>query len=230
MKKWTLLEETTTPDGSKMSLLSHDEDYVMRVNDRELMSTRHYSSEEKLAQFACIPVSERAAPRVLIGGLGLGFTLRAALKFLPKQAQDVVAELLPEVVAWNKNPAYKLAAGALADPRTIVEIGDVAAIIARNSAGFDAIMLDVDNGTTTMCTEGNKSLYLRNGLTSVRNALRPGGLVVYWSAQEDPLFAKQLAKSGFKVEIKQARAHDTGGSFHTLLIGRKGRGPGANNQ
>lgn len=223
MKKWTTLEDITTPDGSRMTLVSHDKDYVIRVNDRELMSTRHYASEEKLAQYACIPVAERANPRVLIGGLGLGFTLRAALKFLPAKAQVVVAELLPEVVAWNKNPAYPLAAASLADPRTTVEIGDVAKLIARSDAGFDAIMLDVDNGTTAMCTEGNRSLYLRNGLTNVRKALRPKGIVVYWSAQEDPLFAKQLDKAGFKVEIQQARAHTTGGSIHTLLIGRKNR-------
>jgi spermidine synthase len=223
MKKWSLLEEAKTPDGSLMTLHTHDGAYVIRVNGRELMSTRHFASEEKLAEFACLPVSNRTSPRVLIGGLGLGFTLRAALKSLPPKSEVVVAELMPEVVAWNRNPDYGLAAECLADPRTKIEMGDVADIIARTDSGFDAIMLDVDNGTTAMSTDGNKNLYQRQGLANIWKALRPAGLVVFWSAQEEPLFAKQMQKAGYKVDIRQVRAHATGGSIHTLLLGRKGR-------
>lgn len=222
MKKWSLLEEVKTPDGSLMTLHTHDGTYVIRVNGRELMSTRHFASEEKLAEFACLPVSKRTSPRVLIGGLGLGFTLRAALRSLPQKSEVIVAELLPEVVAWNKNPAYGLAGESLADPRTIIQMGDVADIIARADSAFDAIMLDVDNGTTAMSTAGNKSLYQRQGLANIWKALRPAGLTVFWSAQEEPIFAKQMQKAGFKLDIRQVRAHATGGSIHTLLIGRRG--------
>jgi spermidine synthase len=224
MKKWTLLEQAATPDGSALTLHEHDGDYAIRVNGRELMSTRHHASEERLAEVACAHLkaaSTRTAPRVLIGGLGLGFTLRAALAQLPPNAEVIVAELMPPVVDWNRNPAYGLAAAALADRRTQLEMVDVAVLIARNSGGFDAIMLDADNNTTSMNTAGNRRLYERDGLAVVKAALRPGGCVVYWSADSDPLFAKLLAKSGFVVEVEKTRAHATSGGLHTLLIGRR---------
>ena len=201
MKTWTVLEQVTTPDGSELALVTDECDYVIRVNGRELMSTRHFFSEEQLAVVACAELKKKKGVRVIIGGLGLGFTLRAALASLGADAEVVVAELLPEIVSWNQNPSYKLASAALADPRTHVVIGDVAPLIARSRNTFDAIMLDADNETTAMNTAGNSSLYQAHGLARVHAALLPGGRVVYWSAGEDPLFAKRLGKSGFDVEL-----------------------------
>jgi spermidine synthase len=220
MKKWLNLEETQTPDGSTLSLHQHDDTLVIRVNGRELMSTRHFASEEKLGEIACSPYKDKVGAKVLIGGLGLGFTLRAALANLHQSAQVIVAELMPEIVTWNKKPEYKLAAASLADPRTRVLMDDVGTVIGRSAKSFDAIMLDADNGTTAMSTQGNSALYESHGLYAIQAALKPGGIVVYWSAQEDPLFVKKMHKSGFKVEVQKVRSHHTSGGKHTLILGR----------
>jgi spermidine synthase len=216
-----LLEQLKTADGSSLALVERDGEYAIRVNGRELMSTRHSFSEEQLGVVACRGRAQRANVRVLVGGLGLGFTLRAALANLGRDAHVVVAELIPEVVAWNRNPAYPLAAAALADPRTEVVLGDVADIVAHSQNRFDAIMLDADNQTTTMNTAGNSSLYQTAGLAKVWRALRPGGTVVYWSAGEEPLFAKRFASSGFDVAVQRVRKHPTAGGQHVLLVGQR---------
>ena len=227
MKRATVLEQVTTPDGSTMTLVERDGAYMIRVNGRELMSTRHSFSEEQLGVVACQSRAKLAGACVLIGGLGLGFTLRAALATLGPDARVVVAELVPEVLAWNRNPLYRLAAAALADPRTQVVIGDVAAVIGQGQDRFDAIMLDADNQTTSMNTAGNSSLYQPAGLAKVWRSLKPGGTVVYWSAGEEPLFAKRLASSGFDVEVQRVRKHPTAGGQHVLLVGhRRERDPG----
>ena len=224
MKKWTQLEQVTTPDGSTLSLAVHDRDYVIRVNGRELMSTRHSYSEEQLGAVPCAALAQQRAARVLIGGLGLGFTLRAALANLAADARVVVAELLPEVVVWNRNPTYPLAADALADPRTEVVLGDVAHLIKSSQARFDAILLDADNQTTNMNTEGNAWLYQAAGLAAVHRALTPNGTAVYWSAGEDPVFAKRFASNGFEVEVARVRRHPSSKASHFLLIGRRRAG------
>src|SRR5688572_24740142 len=164
MKRATVLEQVTTPDGSTMALVERDGEYALRVNGRELMSTRHSFSEEQLGVVACQGRARLAGARVLIGGLGLGFTLRAALAHLPRTARVVVAELVPDVVTWNRNPDYPLAAAALADPRTEIVIGDVADILAQSRDRFHAIMLDADNQTTSMNTAGNTALFQRAGI------------------------------------------------------------------
>lgn len=222
MKRATVLEQVTTPDGSTMTLVERDGEYVIRVNGRELMSTRHSFSEEQLGVVACQERAQLNGASVLIGGLGLGFTLRAALATLPRDASVVVAELVPEVVDWNRNPAYPLAAAELADPRTKVMLGDVADIMVRSQYGFDAIMLDADNQTTSMNTAGNTSLYQPAGIAKVRRKLNAGGTVVYWSAGEDPLLAKRLAAGGFDVEVHRVRKHPAGGGgHHVLLVGHQ---------
>jgi spermidine synthase len=220
LKKWTLLEQVTTPDGSTLSLAVHDGTFVLRVNGRELMSTRHSYSEEQLGVVACQAVRARPRASVLIGGLGLGITLRAALANLASDAQVLVAELVPEVVTWNRNAAYPLAAAELADPRTEISLGDVALVIERSQARFDAILLDADNETTLMNTAGNSRLYQTTGLAAVRRALKPQGLAVYWSAAEDPVFAKRFAAAGFQVETQRVRRHPSRKSGHVLFIGR----------
>lgn len=221
MKRAKLLEQVKTPDGSTLALVELDGEYVLRVNGRELMSTRHSFSEEQLGVVACEGYAQVKGARVLIGGLGLGFTLRAALATLARDAHVLVAELIPEVVTWNCNPAYALAADALTDPRTNVTIGDVADILVRSPKSFDAIMLDADNQTTSMNTAGNSSLYHPSGIGEVWRKLEPGGTVVYWSAGEDPLLAKRLAASGFAVEVQRVRKHQTSGGQHVLLVGHR---------
>ena len=221
MKKWTVLEQVTTPDGSTLSLAVHDADYVIRVNGRELMSTRHSFSEEQLGVVGCESLAHKAHARILIGGLGLGFTLRAALESLRSDAQVVVAELLPEVVTWNRNPAYSLAAAALADPRTELVLGDVARVIERSEARFDALLLDADNQTTAMNTAGNARLYRASGLRAVHRALVRGGTAVYWSAGEEPEFARRFAQSGFEVEVRRVRRHPSTTASHFLIVGRR---------
>ncbi len=222
MKPTTPLEQVTTPDGSSMTLVERDGEYVIRVNGRELMSTRHSLSEEQLGVVACRERAHRQGACVLIGGLGLGFTLRAALATLARDARVVVAELVPEVVDWNRNRAYPLAAAELADPRTNVMIGDVADVMVQSEHSFDAIMLDADNQTTSMNTAGNTSLYHPGGIAKVWRKLKPGGTVVYWSAGADPLLAKRLSAGGFDVEVHRVRKHPTGGGgHHALIVGHR---------
>jgi len=221
VKKWTLLEQITTPDGSQLCLAEHDGTYVIRVNGRELMSSRHSYSEEQLGVVGCQALRQVKGAQVLIGGLGLGFTLRATLATLARDARVLVAELLPEVVTWNRNPAYALAAAALADPRTEVVIEDVARVIERSEARFDAILLDADNQTTHMNTAGNTRLYQAAGLASVQRALTSSGIAVYWSAGEEPAFVQRFRRSGFDVEVQRVPRHPGATASHFLLIGRR---------
>jgi len=221
MKQATVLNQVKTPDGSVLALVERDGEYVLRVNGRELMSTRRSFSEEQLGVVACKGRAQLKQACVLVGGLGLGFTLRAALANLGRDARVIVAELVPEVVTWNRNPAYPLAAESLADPRTQIVIGDVADILVESRDRFDAIMLDADNQTTSMNTAGNSSLFQRAGIAKVWAKLKPGGTVVYWSAGEEPLLAKRLAASGFDVEVHRARRHATGGGHHMLYAGHR---------
>jgi spermidine synthase len=223
VKKWNLLERTPTPDGSTLTLYEHDGEYVLRVNGRELMSNKRHASELRLGELGgdlC-----KAGGRILIGGLGLGFTLRGALKMAGPSAEVVVCELLDEVVRWNRNPAYPLAHAELADPRTEVVVGDVFDTITAARESFDAILLDADNGTTAMMTEGNERLYMTSGLALVRAALAPGGTAVYWSATREPELERSLRKLGFTVRTEVIRAYGVGGPRHSLIIGRLSPGP-----
>jgi spermidine synthase len=223
MKKATVLEQVTTPDGSKQALVERDGEYMIWVNGRELMSTRHAFSEQQLGVVGCQPLRSKKGARLLIGGLGLGFTLRAALENLAADAHVVVAELMPEVVAWNENPAYPLARAALLDRRTEVVLGDVAALIAKSVARFDAILLDADNETTAMNTAGNSSLYQSAGLANIARALKPRGTVVYWSVGDDPALVKRLTQAGFVVRAEGFRKHPTAkcGGHHVLIVGAR---------
>jgi spermidine synthase len=221
LKKWTELEQVTTPDGSRLSLAVREQEYVIRVNGRELMSTRHSFSEQQLGVVGCQPLRQKPAASVLIGGLGLGFTLRAALANLARDARVVVAELLPEIVSWQRDLKYPFASAALADARTQIVIDDVASVIAESEARFDAILLDADNQTTAMNTAGNRRLYQAAGLAAVRRALTPDGTAVYWSASEDPLFEKRFESAGFAVETQRVRRHPTGKASHFLIVGRR---------
>src|SRR5580704_9232591 len=163
MKKRNTVDTARMPNGKTISLYEHDGAYSVRVGGAELMSTRRHASEEKIAELACARLKGIASPRVLIGGLGLGFTLKAALAVLPRDATVVMAEILPAVIAWNRNPDFHLAAGAIADPRVTVLQKDVGEIIRESRGAFDSIILDVDNGPAALSTEGNGRLYTASG-------------------------------------------------------------------
>ncbi|NCY03817.1 MAG: hypothetical protein EBX36_13150, partial [Planctomycetia bacterium] len=227
MKKTTLLDQATTPDGSPLTLHEHDGAYLIRVGGVELMSTRQHHSEERLAALACAGIGPGVAgARVLVGGLGLGFTLRATLALVPADAAVVVVELVPAVIRWNRVPEYPLAADALADPRVEVIAGDVVDVIRnsrdRHATQFDAIMLDVDNGASGLTAAANSRLYSAAGLALIRAALRPRGCLAVWSAAADPAFEHRMEQGGFAVAVERARVHAGGGSLTTLFVGRLG--------
>ncbi len=219
MKKHILLDSTRTPDGRELLFTEHDGDYSIAIGGAELMSTRKHNSEDRLAELACAGLRTKPKARVLIGGLGLAFTLKAALASLGPDAQIVQAEILPAVIAWNRNPAYPLGAKALEDRRVVIAQKDVAKVIRESPGGFDAIMLDVDNGPAALTADGNKGLYVLSGLHAARTALRPGGRIVYWAAAADQPFERLMGKAGFIVTVHRCRAHVNNGSWHTLYEG-----------
>ena len=218
MKPHERLGEARTPNGTLITLYRHDGAYLIRAGGVELMSTRRHLSEDRLAEVACAPIREVPQARVLIGGLGLGFTLRAALRQLRQDAEIVVAELLAEVIAWNQDPAYGLSHEAMSDPRVRVVHDDVTNVLRASPGGFDAIMLDTDNGPDGMLMSENAALYAASGIALTVAALRPGGSIVYWSVGDDPKFARALRGSGLAVTTLLVRAHDTTGPMHTLYV------------
>lgn len=219
MKPWEILARATTPAGAELVLARRGDEHVIRVDGRVLMSSRQHGSEEEMAHLACERLQSRTAPRVLIGGLGLGFTLRAALDCLPPTAELVVGELVPALVEWNRGLLAPLAGSPLSDARVRVVEGDVAALIAGARAEFDAILLDVDNGPSALTSPANARLYGPSGLRAARRALRAQGLLCLWSAGPDEAFAARLRESGFSVEVAQAGARGpTGGTRHVLFL------------
>jgi spermidine synthase len=222
VKKWTTLDQALTPDGKTISLREHDGIYAIHVDNIPLMSTRQHASEERLAELACAHTRAVRGARVLIGGLGFGFTLKAALAVLPADAVVVMAEISAAVIAWNRNPAFPLASTWMADPRVTVLQQDAGEVIRQSRASFDSIILDVDNGPAALSTEGNTRLYDADGLRRARAALRPGGCLAIWSAAPDPAFEKLMARAGFRVEVERARSHASSGRWHTLFLGRIG--------
>lgn len=218
MKPYERLGEARTPNGTVIALYRHDGAYLLRADGVELMSTRRHLSEDRLAEVACASLRDVPQARALIGGLGLGFTLRAALRQLREDAEVVVAELLPEVIAWNADPQYDLSAAAMGDPRVRVVQDDVINVLRANAAAFDAIMLDTDNGPDGMLMSESTPLYAARGIQTTVAALRSGGTIVYWSVGDDPRFARALRGEGLTVKTLQVRAHDTAGPMHVLYV------------
>jgi len=217
VKAFETLDQFTTPDGRKLSLHRRDGDYFVYLDGDELMSSRAAGSERALAELACDGLGDR--PRVLIGGLGLGFTLRAALDVLPPSAEVVVAELFAKVIEWNRAYLPHLQDGALTDRRTRIVHGDVWDLV-RHEAPWDAILLDVDNGPEAWCFESNSRLYDRPGLERIQTALAPCGVAAFWAAQADPRFLKTLRKSGFKARGHTVRARQGRGARHAVFVAR----------
>jgi spermidine synthase len=222
MNPWVLLETTDVPgDGGTMKLYQRAFEFSISVKNEELMNSRMHGSEDALAELACKRVAGRVQPRVLIGGLGMGFTLRAALDNLGDTAVAIVAELVPSVVEWNRTHLAKLAGNPLADPRTRVRVSDVGLVIKEAADAYDAILLDVDNGPDALTHSGNDRLYTRGGINAAKRALKQGGLLGIWSAEPDTAFGKRLHAAGFKVEEETVRARTTKGRRHTIWLAEK---------
>ena len=221
MKPTELLGETRAPDGTLIALTRQDREFNILAGGKPLMSSRMHGSEQALATFGCRHVPREAA-RVLVGGLGMGFTLRATLDLLPPDASVVIAELIPAVIQWNRGPLGPLAGHPLSDRRVEIALGDVAETIRAARGRFDAILLDVDNGPDAFTATGNASLYDDRGIASASAALRPGGVLAVWSAWEDRKFEQRLKYAGFSVQVERVRARlKRGGPRHTIFLGRK---------
>ena len=210
MKPNITLAETTTPNGARMTLVEHDGSFCIRVNGQQLMHSSVSTSEIQLGELGCARHSLRGlATRVLIGGLGLGFTLKSVLQSTGPKAVVHVAELMPELVAWNRTFMVGLNGKALTDKRVTVFVEDVRAVIARATrTPYDVIVLDIDNGTTAMVQNDNNALYSEWGMQQIMRALRPGGRAAIWSACADAVIEKRLVKAGFAVKAVPAKLYE----------------------
>ena len=205
------------PGGPPLRLVRHGGDFIIMLDRNELMSSRMSGSEVALATMALARLRAPASAHVLVGGYGMGFTLRALLGGLGPGGRATVAELVPGIIDWARGPMRDLAAGCLDDPRVAVVIDDVGAVIARGPRTYDAILLDVDNGPDGLTRQGNDALYTARGLASARAALRPGGVLAVWSAGADAAFTRRLAQAGFAVDEVRVRARENGkGPTHTI--------------
>lgn len=224
MRRWELLDAGPVPDTQGvMELYQGGDELAIRVDGRELMSSRMHGSEDALSDLACDLIGSRPEARILIGGLGMGFTLAAALRRVGPEAQVVVAELVPSVVKWNRGPVGHVAGNPLQDKRASVYEGDVGAAIREAPGAWDAILLDVDNGPRGLTRESNDWLYGWHGLEAAREALRPGGVLGVWSAAPDEGFTRRVRRAGFKVEAVPVRSRGKkGGRRHVVWIGVRG--------
>ncbi len=224
MTPWVLLDKVQVPgDGGELSLHQRGDEFSIRIKGHgELMNSRVHGSEDALAELSCARLVGNLAPRLLIGGLGMGFTLAAALQHLGKQAQIVVAELVPAVVKWNKGPLGEHAAYPLKDPRVTVIEQDVALVLKDTQQAYDAILLDVDNGPEGLTRKENDRLYSIDGLNQAYMSLRPQGVLAVWSAGPDNSFTQRLRKVGFEVDEVRIRARGKKGARHIIWFARRG--------
>lgn len=222
MKPRIKLGSATSPDGTLIELIEHDGNHEILAGGRELMATRMHHSEEELARLACVDLPER--PVVLIGGLGMGYTLRTTLDLLPEDGRVLQVEMVPEVVEWNRGPLAHHAGHPLEDPRVELVMSDVVPAIKTHREDLAAIMLDVDNGPTPLVDGSNLSLYSNAGLKALRNALIPGGHLAIWSAGEESHFPSRLEHFGFEAQehVTHARPKRKG-PRHFVYVGRKPR-------
>jgi len=220
MLPWIHLAKAPTPQGDTLRLLRRGDEFSIRLEGgNELMNSRLGGSEEALATFAFDRLTDRPAPQVLIGGLGMGFTLRAAQSVAPPDACLIVAEIVPDLIDWASLHMATVFGDCLADPRVEIKTGDVGPMISEATGTFDAILLDVDNGPDGLTRAGNDALYGKAGLQSARRALTPGGILAIWSAAPDQTFSKRLSQCGFDVSVHTVRAsRSKRGGRHTIWI------------
>lgn len=217
-----LIGVADVPGGPPLRLFRRGDDFMIVLERNELMSTRMRGSEVALGTMACDRLAGRAKPHLLIGGYGMGFTLRAVLGRLAADARVTVAELVPGIIDWARGPMADLTAGCLDDPRVTVAIADVAATIRQANAAYDAILLDVDNGPDGLTRPANDSIYGNRGLAEAAAALRPGGVLAIWSAAPDPAFGRRLERAGFTVDTVRVRARENGkGATHIIWFATK---------
>lgn len=217
-----LIGQALVPGGEALSLYRRGGDHMIVLGRNELMNSRMSGSEEALATMAIERLRSRGAPHLLIGGYGMGFTLRAALAALPAGARLTVAELVPEIIEWARGPMRELTAGGLDDPRVAIVERDVADLIGTARGAYDAILLDVDNGPDGLTRDANDRLYSVAGLAAARTALKPGGILAIWSAAPDPKFTRRLGTAGFAVEEAVVRARSNGkGPRHVIWFARR---------
>ena len=223
MIPWLQLDTVSVPGADvQLRLMQRGAEFSMRLGQNELMSSRLSGSEEALATLACRRIEAVKSPHLLIGGLGMGFTLRAALAVLGSDARIMVAELVPAVIAWARGPMADIFGDSLDDPRASIREADVVNVIASYDSAFDAILLDVDNGPEGLIRKANDALYDLKGLNAIRRALRPGGVLAVWSSGPNPLFSKRLGAAGFDVNEVAVRATTKrSGARHVIWFATK---------
>ena len=222
MIPWILVDSAQVPGGGELRLMRRGPEFSIKLDGNELMNSRLSGSEKALATFACELIATRNRARLLIGGLGMGFTLRAALHALPQDAHIDVADLVPAVIAWARGPMAEIFGDSLSDRRVHLHPADVGALIAADASTYDAILLDVDNGPEGLSRPGNDALYDVAGLTAAHRALRPGGVLAVWSSAPDQDFTRRLRKVGFGVDERPVRAHGSGGARHVIWLATRG--------
>ena len=216
-----LVDTAQIPGGDELRLYRRGSDFIIAIGGNELMNSRMSGSEEALAVMSCERLRSPDGAHLLIGGYGMGFTLRAALAALGPSARITVAELVPAIIDWARGPMAELAAGCLDDRRVELVVGDVAAAIAEGRGRYDAILLDVDNGPDGLVRQANDGIYSAAGLASAKAALRPGGILAIWSAAPDPRFMRRLMAAGFRVDEVTVRARSNGkGARHTIWFAK----------
>jgi len=218
MIPWLQIDTTRVPGADvELRLMRRGAEFSMMLGQNELMNSRLSGSEEALATLACRRIDGVKRPHLLIGGLGMGFTLRAALAVLDAQARITVAELVPAVIEWARGPMANIFGDSLSDPRAVIREADVVEMIKASTSAFDAILLDVDNGPEALIRKANDALYDRKGLQSIRRALRPGGVLAVWSSGPNAAFSKRLGAADFEVSEVALRATTKGSGAHHLI-------------
>lgn len=224
MKHFTKLATAIIPNnGGELTLFQREKEFSIRLSGvrGELMNSRVFNSEEELATLGCAHIKNTENAEVLVGGLGMGYTLASALKCVTASSRVTVAELIPEVVEWNQGPLGDCAGRPLADQRSQIRLGDIVELIKQEQPDFDAILLDVDNGPEGITHSNNNWLYSSRGLEALYNSLRPEGMLAVWSAGADSMFVIQLKKAGFTVSVRTVRARPGKGSHHTIFLAKK---------
>ncbi|KUJ84208.1 hypothetical protein AWR36_000380 [Microbulbifer flavimaris] len=224
MKPWIELGTAQIPNGGGvLTLRQRDQEFSISLSSPrgELMNSRRFNSERELSLLGCTHLKQHKNARVVVGGMGMGYTLSAALEVLPADAEVIVADLIPEVVEWNRGPLGACAGRPLDDNRVVVHIGDVTELLEKGDSDYDAVLLDVDNGPEGLTQNDNNWLYSLEGTSRIYESLRPGGMLAVWSAGPDTHYVNRLRKAGFEVDVKTVRERPGKGARHTIFLAKR---------